>query len=78
MCQLYTKSDKLSPYYWWTRNCLPNNHVYPIINIMIEITKISGRVIYIFCYFYCYFYLVESFHPSRNLDEVFTYNHIWL
>ena len=21
------------------------------------------------------FYLVESFHPIRNLDEVFTYNH---
>ena len=25
-----------------------------------------------------YFYLVEFFIPSRNLDEVFTYNHIWL
>ena len=29
--------------------------------------------LYIFCY--CYFYLVESFHP---IQEVFTYNHIWL
>ena len=31
-----------------------------------------------YCYCYCYFIWWSPFIPSRNLDEVFTYNHIWL
>ena len=43
------------------------------------IIAIYGYIyIYIYIYIYCYFYLVESFHPIQDLDEVFTYNHIWL
>ena len=34
--------------------------------------------IYIYIYFIIIFYLVESFHPSMNVDEVFTYNHMVL
>ena len=31
-----------------------------------------------YIYIYIFFYLMESFHPFRNLDEVFTYNHMAL
>ena len=40
---------------------------------------------YIYIYIYIYIVIVivifiwwSPFIPSRNLDEVFTYNHIWL
>ena len=34
-------------------------------------------IIYI-CYYLLFFIWWSPFIPSRNLDEVFTYNHIWL
>ena len=34
--------------------------------------------IYIYIYCYCYFIWWSPFIPSKNLDEDFTNNHIWL
>ena len=36
--------------------------------------------IYIYIYILLFFFFIwwSPFIPSRNLDEVFTYNHIWL
>ena len=32
----------------------------------------------VYCYCYCYFIWLSPFIPYRNLDEVFTYNHIFV
>ena len=46
--------------------------------------KINIHNIYIYIYIYIYNYILLFIFggvisiPSRNLDEVFTYNHIWL
>ena len=48
-----------------------------------NLLSINSNVIYGNIYIYIYIYIViviwwSPFIPSRNLDEVFTYNHIWL
>ena len=52
--------------------------VYSFINIYI----INDFFFIVFVYIsYCYFVIFiwwSPFIPSRNLDAVFTYNHIWL
>ena len=61
---------------------MANQYVFPN---LIHIIYDTHTYIYIYIYIYIVIFiiiLVEfSFHPmdaSRNLDEVFTYNHIWL
>ena len=41
---MYTISDKLFPF-WWTRHCVPSNHVYEMVNI-------SARIVYQIWYNY--------------------------
>ena len=40
--------------------------------------KYESILIGYYFFFFCYFIWWSPFIPSRNLDEVFTYNHIWL
>ena len=73
---------------------LPFTNVYDIdVNKALG-SRSSGDTCDLYEYFCAFFILVESFHrfivynvnyksmspfiPSRNLDEVYTYNHIWL
>ena len=46
-------------------------------NVMLLCIQTGYIYIYIYCY-YCYFIWWSPFIPSNNLDNVFTYNHIYM
>ena len=52
------------------------NFIIPLISNKIIINKMAQKCLFTYCYFF--FIWWSPFIPSRNLDEVFTYNHIWL
>ena len=47
---------------------------------MLLVLLYNGIYIYIYIYCYCYYYFIwwGPFISSRNLDDVFTYNHMAL
>ena len=49
---------------------------YLAINLRPSNTNIHLNYVYIYIYLYCYFILMVSFQELRNLDEIFTYNHM--
>ena len=42
---------------WWTRNCVPNNHIYEMVNITQEIVQ-ANKYRYICIYIYIYIYIM--------------------